>query len=207
MKISNNWLVLEDRDIVKLSLDIDIQSVEKHFVDFRNRSFLHSGVNCEMCARGLPKRIRYVARCIYDGQSLKWEFGEDVYRKIKLYISDDPFVNLSVTRLGTGAGTDYKIEEARSLDRFVNTESAREIWQSVLKQLGSQVSKSNYQTWLKDTEGMSFDNNNFVVGTPNDFVAEWLNSRLLLITENELFKQTGRLVKVQFLSIAPEIHF
>lgn len=202
MKIGNGWIVFEDRDVVNLSIDINIQVVEKHFVLVRNRSFLHTEVNCLFCSQGVEKRTRYVARCIYNGQSLKWEFGGDVYKKLKTYLHGEPSVNLSITRIGIGMSTDYAIEEVRSFDNSGNAESAREIWQSALSSLQSQVSKSNYDIWLKDTEGMDFDGYVFVVKTPSSFISDWLQNRLMSLIENALSQEIGQVVKVRFYSVS-----
>ncbi len=53
--------------------------------------------------------------------------------------------------------------------------SAREIWEATLGELQVQVSKPNYRTWLEKTVGLSYRDNQFVVGAPNTFVAEYLN--------------------------------
>jgi chromosomal replication initiator protein len=77
--------------------------------------------------------------------------------------------------------------------------SPQEIWQAVLGRLQVQVSKPNYDTWLKNTEGVSYDNEQFVVGTPNTFIAEWLESRILPQIENALGNIIGKMVEVHFL--------
>ncbi|MCK4388113.1 MAG: chromosomal replication initiator protein DnaA, partial [Dehalococcoidia bacterium] len=46
-------------------------------------------------------------------------------------------------------------------------EPAREIWQRVLGELQVQVSKANYTTWLKNSHGVSCQEDTFVVGVPS----------------------------------------
>lgn len=58
---------------------------------------------------------------------------------------------------------------------------ATQIWEAALGELQLQVSKTNYQTWLKDTVGVSFDDSLFVVGTPSAFASEWLKKQLSLV--------------------------
>jgi chromosomal replication initiator protein len=74
----------------------------------------------------------------------------------------------------------------------------QEIWQAVLGELQVQVSKPNYDTWLKDTEGIDFNDDLFIIRAPNTFVAEWLESRLLSLIKNTLGKIMGQMVEVQF---------
>lgn len=80
----------------------------------------------------------------------------------------------------------------------------QKIWQSVLEQLQLQVSKPNFDTWLKDTRGVSFGKDSFVVGVPNAFVAEWLRERLSSLIRRTLSNVIGRTVDVQFTVLPGE---
>lgn len=82
--------------------------------------------------------------------------------------------------------------------------SAQEIWVAALGELQLQVSRPNFNTWLKSTVGISYKNNNFVVGVPNAFVAEWLNNRLCSLVEKTLVGITGKNMAVQFSVQAPD---
>jgi len=57
----------------------------------------------------------------------------------------------------------------------MRTRSAQEIWEAALGELQIQVSKPNYRTWLERTIGLSYQGNQFVVGVPNPFAAEYLD--------------------------------
>ena len=57
------------------------------------------------------------------------------------------------------------------------TKTANEIWGAALGGLELQVTKANYQTWLKDTMGLKNENGTFVIGAPNTFAVEWLEKR------------------------------
>ena len=60
--------------------------------------------------------------------------------------------------------------------------TAPEIWEAALGELQIQVNRANYKTWLGKTVGLSYQNNQFTVGVPNIFVAEYLdkNQRSLI---------------------------
>ncbi|MEA3254168.1 MAG: DnaA/Hda family protein, partial [Chloroflexota bacterium] len=77
-------------------------------------------------------------------------------------------------------------------------ESAKETWQKVLGELQIQVSKANYNTWLKHSRGISCQEDIFVVGVPNAFVSEWLTRRLRSLIRKTLAQVTGRDVDVLF---------
>jgi chromosomal replication initiator protein len=80
-------------------------------------------------------------------------------------------------------------------------ESAKEIWKRALGKLQIQVSKANYTTWLSSSQGLSCQDNSFVVSVPNVFVAEWLSKRLYPLIRKTLVDIMGKDVDVQF-----EIH-
>jgi chromosomal replication initiator protein len=77
-------------------------------------------------------------------------------------------------------------------------ESAKDIWQSALGKLQIQISKANYTTWLRDSQGLNCHDNVFVVGVPNIFVAEWLSKRLYPLVRKTLVGITGRDLDVRF---------
>ncbi len=78
-------------------------------------------------------------------------------------------------------------------------ESVKEIWERVLGELQLQVSKANYTTWLKNSCGISLQENIFVIGAPNAFVAEWLTKRLYSLIKKTLTQIIGRDIDVQFI--------
>jgi chromosomal replication initiator protein len=77
-------------------------------------------------------------------------------------------------------------------------ESAKEIWQTALGKLQIQISKANYTTWLRDSQGLSCQDNLFVVGVPNVFVAEWLSKRLYPLVRKTLVDIMGKDIDVRF---------
>jgi chromosomal replication initiator protein len=72
------------------------------------------------------------------------------------------------------------------------------IWQAALGELQVQVSKANYDTWLKDTKGLDCANGTFTVAVPTAFIAEWLKSRLHSVVCRILATIIGHNVDVQF---------
>ena len=76
--------------------------------------------------------------------------------------------------------------------------SASEIWEAVLGELELQVTKANYRTWLKDTLGLSFNDDHFIVGVPNTFAIEWLEKRLSHLIAKTLAGVVGQSLEVHF---------
>lgn len=76
--------------------------------------------------------------------------------------------------------------------------TAKETWEACKGALQVQVSRSNFETWLKDTEGISCQGNRFVVAAPNTFTKEWLEKRLQSLITKVLVGITGQQLEVQF---------
>jgi chromosomal replication initiator protein len=76
--------------------------------------------------------------------------------------------------------------------------SAQEIWEAALGELQVQVTRSYYRTWLEKTTGLSYEDDQFVVGVPNAFVAEYLNQNQRSLIEKTLIGLTRPDIKVLF---------
>jgi len=76
--------------------------------------------------------------------------------------------------------------------------SAREIWEAALGEIEVQISKPNYRTWFAKTKGISRDGNEFLVGVPNAFVAEYLDKSQRSLIEKTLIDITREPIKVRF---------
>ena len=72
------------------------------------------------------------------------------------------------------------------------------LWQAALRDLSSQVSRANYDTWLDGTEGVRIVEDTLVVGTKSEFVTEWLQKRLRPSIIRSLSEIAGRSVDVAF---------
>ena len=76
--------------------------------------------------------------------------------------------------------------------------SATEIWEAALGELELQVNKPNFRTWLAKTVGLSRQENRFVVGVPNTFVAEYLDKNQRSLIEKTLIGLTHSDLEVDF---------
>jgi len=74
--------------------------------------------------------------------------------------------------------------------------SAQQIWETALGELQIQVSKHNFRTWLEKTVGLSYQDNQFVIGVPNTFVAEYLEKNQRSLIEKTLIGVTHRDIRV-----------
>lgn len=56
--------------------------------------------------------------------------------------------------------------------------SPKALWDTALGQLELQVTRPNFDTWLRGTVGLRFEAGTLIVGAPTDFAIEWLRSRM-----------------------------
>ena len=79
-----------------------------------------------------------------------------------------------------------------------NHRTPQEIWEIALGDLQVQVSKPNFRTWFSKTVGVSYQDNQFVIGVPNTFAAEYLEKNQRSLIEKSLVGLTAPHVKVTF---------
>ena len=77
-------------------------------------------------------------------------------------------------------------------------QSSAQAWEAVLSSLELQVSRPIFRTWLKDTVGLSLEDNRIIVGTPSAFVAEWLEKRMSSLIESALSQVMGQRTEARF---------
>jgi chromosomal replication initiator protein len=75
--------------------------------------------------------------------------------------------------------------------------TAREVWRAVLGNLQLQLPRPTFETWLKLTEGVAYDDHVFVVEAPNSFAVEWLERRIYNALQKTLHKVSGREFELQ----------
>lgn len=75
----------------------------------------------------------------------------------------------------------------------------QQAWQATLGQLQMEMSKAAFDTWVSDTELISFDRDNFTVGVHNAYARDWLASRLSSTVTRILTGLMGRPQDVSFV--------
>ena len=75
--------------------------------------------------------------------------------------------------------------------------TAREVWRAVLGDLQLQLPRPTFETWLKPTEGITYNEGVFVVEAPNSFAVEWLERRIYQSLQKTLRKVTGQELELQ----------
>jgi chromosomal replication initiator protein len=87
----------------------------------------------------------------------------------------------------------------------LSKKAAEQLWKDVLEQLRGQLLPANYETWLKDTVGVSYQKDHLVVGTPTVSATEWLEKRLHSMIKKTLLAVTSSEIDIQFQVLQPWI--
>jgi chromosomal replication initiator protein len=69
----------------------------------------------------------------------------------------------------------------------------------VLGELQLQLPRPSFETWLKQTEGLHYDHQRFVVAVPTPFAVAWLERRMYQVIQSTVEKVTRRPLELQFL--------
>src|SRR5690554_1770846 len=75
---------------------------------------------------------------------------------------------------------------------------AKQIWQTALSDLEQTVSRANFETWLRNTEIIAFEDDCATIGAPNSFAVEQLRNKFAVQIQNTLSVILGRKIAVQF---------
>ncbi|MFN2215844.1 MAG: chromosomal replication initiator protein DnaA [Anaerolineales bacterium] len=75
----------------------------------------------------------------------------------------------------------------------------QQAWQSALGQLQMEMPKASFDTWVRDTQILSFEGNRFTIGVRNAYARDWLESRLASTATRLLMGILNQDVEVQFV--------
>jgi DnaA N-terminal domain len=76
---------------------------------------------------------------------------------------------------------------------------AERAWQSALGQLQLEMPKATFDTWVRDTRILSYQDGLFTIGVRNAYAREWLESRLSSTVTRLLMGIMNRSVEVRFV--------
>ena len=76
---------------------------------------------------------------------------------------------------------------------------AVQVWQTVLGQLRMEMPKASFDTWVRDTEPVTLNDDKLVIGVRNAYARDWLESRLRSIVRRKLTGLLARPVDVDFV--------
>ena len=77
------------------------------------------------------------------------------------------------------------------------------IWQAALGELQLQMTKATFDTWVKQTHVVAYEDGTFIIGVQNGFTKDWLENRLHATIQRTLTSILGRSVEVRYVVQAP----
>ena len=108
---------------------------------------------------------------------------------------------------------DQDIAEAKQLDELTEPShpdwkptlapakhefDAHSVWQMLLSELSLQMQSATYNTWVRDTWVIAYEDGEFIIGLPNAYARDWLENRLRHKIKRVLGSLIHRSVQVQF---------
>jgi chromosomal replication initiator protein len=77
--------------------------------------------------------------------------------------------------------------------------NAEQAWQSVLGQLQMEMPRASFDTWVRDTKPISYQNGKMVIGVRNAYARDWLENRLSSTVSRLLVGIVNASVNVDFV--------
>ena len=79
------------------------------------------------------------------------------------------------------------------------TQNLQRAWQTVLGQLQMEMPRASYDTWVRDTKALSYEDGHLTIGVRNAYTRDWLESRLQSTVSRLLIGIMNRSVDVDFV--------
>ena len=77
--------------------------------------------------------------------------------------------------------------------------NGHQAWQSLISQLQLEMSKATFDTWVKSSELIKYENQTFTIGVQNAYARDWLDSRLSSTVNRILTGMMNETVSVEFI--------
>ncbi len=77
--------------------------------------------------------------------------------------------------------------------------NADQIWQAALGELQLQMTRPTFDTWLKNTRAISYEDGTLIVGVHSAYAKDWLENRLMSIIKRTLAGIVDRTVEARFV--------
>ncbi|MCS7286579.1 MAG: chromosomal replication initiator protein DnaA [Anaerolineae bacterium] len=78
-----------------------------------------------------------------------------------------------------------------------------EVWQATLGELQLKMTKATFDTWLRGTTFLGYEDGTFVIGVPTAFAKDWLENRLMGLIKRTASSVMGRTVEINFVVQPP----
>lgn len=133
----------------------------------------------------------------FDDEELTENVSENLRKTLEIAYEKRKF---STSELATPKEILKKYIYTGDIDELKNGNDggAGETWEKALAWLSGQVSKPNYDTWIKTAKGIVCRDGKYYLGVPNTFAADYLVNQRSLI-ERSILQVSGEQVEVEFV--------
>ena len=76
----------------------------------------------------------------------------------------------------------------------------RQIWQAALGELQLEMTQAAFNTWLRDTRLVAYEDGDLIVGVRNGYAKDWLENRLKGTVQRVVTRLANRTVQVRFVA-------
>jgi len=173
------------RDLARLALDYDVAAQQQH----------SSGLEWSLLAlrrvdSAVDEPARYV-RAILDAWNTR---GCDVYVRTETSSNAAP---------SPPDMEEVKLPQPTSLPQRSPNDPQTNLWQQVLDELELQMTRSTFDTWLRNTRLLELRDGSeesvWIIQVVNQYARDWLENRLFSTIQRTLVRLSNRPADVQFV--------
>ncbi len=142
----------------------------------------------------------------------KYQYSPQPYNSLPAPANEKYVVTAAIERMGADVDNHlpYSVTDKQSSNQHPSDQvfpasegssprvDARSVWQAALSALALQMPTATYETWVRDTSVIAYEDGEFIVGTPNPYARDWLANRLQTPIKRILGKLLNRSVQVTF---------
>lgn len=77
-------------------------------------------------------------------------------------------------------------------------ESIEELWNAVLNNVQTKISKPSFDTWLKSTKAVALEGNTLTIAVPSEFAKDWLENQYTGLISDVIEEITGSKLQIKF---------
>ena len=86
-------------------------------------------------------------------------------------------------------------------------ESIEELWNAVLNNVQTKISKPSFDTWLKSTKAVALEGNTLTIAVPSEFAKDWLENQYTGLISDVIEEITGSKLQIKFILETDEMEY
>jgi chromosomal replication initiator protein len=90
-------------------------------------------------------------------------------------------------------------ERVKSTESSLMIMKTDKVWQTALGELQLQMTKATFDTWVKQTHVVAYEDGTFIIGVQNGYAKDWLENRLHRAIQRTLTSILNRSVEIRFV--------